>query len=162
MLSLRLSIVEDNDDLFTADNQDNADSQESPASTPFNIDDHHPDAEYNNAPMETGTNNSLELYEVKDSPKGITLLYRQSNHDGIASENYQFRNGNQKFVLQSWLTRFNLKLTNETFEKDLLKQMNIIKADHAKNGTRLTAIVEKQAGETTLYNINSRRSAQIS
>lgn len=152
--SIRLSIVEDNDDLFSnADNQDNADSQNKPL-TPFDIDQHHSGQEYSNMPMDTGANDSLELYKVQDSPKGITLLYRQPKHDGIASENYQFQNGNQRFVLESWIRRFGLngKLFKETFPEDLTKAM------HAHQGTTFTAVVEKQAGEKTLYNINSRKS----
>ena len=122
--------------------------------TPFNIDDHHEGQEYNNEPMTCGANDSLELYKVQDSTKGITLLYRQPKHDGIASENYQFNNGNQRFVLESWIRRFNLngKLFKETFPQDLTKAMQ------AHQGTTFTAVVEKQAGETTLYNINSRKS----
>jgi len=139
------------------DNQDNADSQETPL-TPFDINSHHADQEYNNEPMGLGTNNSLELYEVKQSSNGLTLLYREPKHDGIASENYQFNNGNQKFVLESWITRFNLagKLFKETFREDLTKAMRSLQ------GETFTAVVERQAGETTLYNINSRKSAQIS
>jgi hypothetical protein len=152
--SLRLSIVEDTEDLFSdRDNQDNTDSQESPL-TPFDINIHHDEQEYNNEPMQTGTNHSLELYEVKESSKGLTLLYREPKHDGIASENYQFNNGNQRFVLESWITRFKLegKLFKETFAQDLTKAMRSLQ------GETFTAVVEKQAGEKTLYNINSRKS----
>ena len=147
----------DNTMFSDADNQDNANSQETPL-TPFDIDSHHADQEYNNEPMGTGTNNSLELYEVKQSSNGLTLLYREPKHDGIASENYQFDNGNQKFVLQSWITRFNLngKLFKETFREDLTKAMRSLQ------GETFTAFVERQVGETTLYNINSRKSAKLS
>ena len=152
---IRLSIVEDEnngDEMFS-----DADNQETPL-TPFDIDSHHADQEYNNEPMGTGTNNSLELYEVKQSSNGLTLLYREPKHDGIASENYQFNNGNQKFVLESWITRFNLdgKLFKETLASDLTKAMRSLQ------GKTFTAFVEKQAGETTLYNINSRKSAKLS
>jgi len=157
--SLRLSIIEDNgDELFSdANNQDNADSQNNPL-TPFDINIHHAGQEYNNDPMQTGTNHSLELYEVKESSKGLTLLYRQPKHDGIATENYNFNNGNQRFVLESWITRFNLngKLFKETFCSDLTKAMRSLQ------GETFTAVVEKQIGETTLYNINSKKSAKIS
>ena len=130
------------------------DTKQDATLTPFNIDDHHEGQAYSNEPMTCGANDSLELYKVQDSTKGITLLYRQPKHDGIASENYQFNNGNQRFVLESWIRRFGLngKLFKETFPEDLTKAM------HAHQGTTFTAVVEKQAGEKTLYNINSRKS----
>lgn len=153
---IRLCIVEDNEEMFSFDNQDNADSQDNPL-TPFDINIHHDEQEYNNEPMQTGTNNSLELYEVRNNTKGITLIYRQPKHDGIATENYNFNNGNQRFVLESWITRFNLegKLFRETFAQDLTKAMRSLQ------GETFTAVVERQIGETTLYNINSRKSSKI-
>jgi hypothetical protein len=162
--SLRLSIVEDNDpdmfldsdegdEFFSDDNQDNADATED------NFDwSTVPEQSYPAKPdLPTNTPIQAELYEVQTKGDSITLMYRNSEHEGLASENYTIFNGNQAFVLNSWDKRFAVKSVEapESTIKDAIKK-------HMKSfqGQTATIVLDPRTYSDEIYNVNPIKSAK--
>ena len=157
--SLRLSIVEDEnngDEMFSdADNQDDADATED------NFDwNTVPKQSYPEKPaLPTNTPIQAELYEVQTSGDSITLMYRDSEREGLASENYTIFNGNQAFVLDSWYKRFAVKSVQAPASqiKDAIKK-------HMKSfqGKTVTVVLDSRASSDEIYNVNPIKSAKAS
>lgn len=118
----------------------------------FDIDRDHPEPVYNNPPMTQGWNDELELYGVDADDQQMQIKYRQPKHQGFATENYKFDNGDQKFVLKAIINRFGLKLRKATWKQDLVQQLR------ALEGTTIRAYVTKADIGETLYNIDNKKS----
>ena len=118
----------------------------------FDIDRDHPEPVYNNPPMTQGWTSNLELYGVDADDKQMQIKYRQPKHQGFATENYKFDNGDQKFVLKAIINRFGLKLRKATWKQDLVQQLR------ALEGTTIRAYVTKADVGETLYNIDNKKS----
>ena len=118
----------------------------------FDIHRDHPEPVYDNPPMTEGWNDELELYGVDADDKEMQIKYRQPKHQGFATENYKFGNGNQKFVLKAIINRFNLKLRKASPYQDLVQQLRMPK------GRTIRAYVTKADIGETLYNIDNKES----
>ena len=117
-----------------------------------------PEQSYPEKPaLPTNTPIQAELYEVQTKSDSITLMYRDSEHEGLASENYTIFNGNQAFVLDSWNKRFavrSVKAPTSTI-KDAIKQ-------HMKSfeGKTVTVVLDPRNSSDEIYNVNPIKSAK--
>ena len=107
--------------------------------------------------LPTNTPIQAELYEVQTKNDSITLMYRDSEHEGLASENYTIFNGNQAFVLDSWNKRFQVKSVEapKSTIKDAIKQ-------HMKSfeGKTVTVVLDPRSSSDEIYNVNPIKSAK--
>lgn len=107
--------------------------------------------------LPTNTPIQAELYEVQTKNDSITLMYRDSKHEGLASENYTIFNGNQAFVLDSWNKRFQVKSVEapKSTIKDAIKQ-------HMKSfeGKTVTVVLDPRSSSDEIYNVNPIKSAK--
>jgi hypothetical protein len=146
-------------DIFASDNASATATATEPAPElveMFDLDRDHPEPVYDNPPMTEGENTELELFDVVKSNNELTLKYRQPKHDGIATENYKIAHGPQKFVLANIIKRFGLKLRKETWQQDLVEQLNMTAAMVTKR--KVAAYVVKASIGETLYNIDNKKS----
>lgn len=142
-------MTNDNQDIFGANATSIAPANEEEL---FDIDRDHPEPVYDNPPMTEGWNDELELYGVDADDQQMQIKYRQPKHQGFATENYKFDNGDQKFVLKAIINRFGLKLRKATWKQDLVQQIR------ALEGTTIRAYVTKADIGETLYNIDNKKS----
>ena len=117
-----------------------------------------PEQSYPEKPaLPTNTPIQAELYEVQTKSDSITLMYRNSEHEGLASENYTIFNGNQAFVLDSWNKRFAVKSVEapKSTIKDAIKQ-------HMKSfeGKTVTVVLDPRNSSDEIYNVNPIKSAK--
>lgn len=117
-----------------------------------------PEQSYPEKPaLPTNTPFQAELYEVQTKGDSITLMYKDSEHEGLASENYTIFNGNQAFVLDSWNKRFQVKSIKapKSTIKDAIKQ-------HMKSfqGKLITVVLDPRSSSDEIYNVNPIKSAK--
>ena len=117
-----------------------------------------PEQSYPEKPaLPTNTPIQAELYEVQTKSDSITLMYRNSEHEGLASENYTIFNGNQAFVLDSWNKRFAVRSVEapKSTIKDAIKQ-------HMKSfeGKTVTVVLDPRNSSDEIYNVNPIKSAK--
>ena len=107
----------------------------------------------------TNTPIEMELYEVQTSATSdsITLMFRDSEREGLASENYTIFNGNQAFVLDSWNKRFQIKSIKAPASKikDAIKKH--MKSFESKT---FTIVLDKRSSSDEIYNVNPIKSAK--
>ncbi len=116
-----------------------------------------PQQEYPDKPsLSTGIVINMELYDVQThKPNQVTLMYRDSEHDGLASENYTLLNPNQAFVADSWKKRFKFpQFTKSNFEQDF--------KDHMKSfeGQQIPVVLDTRESPDEIYNVNPIESAK--
>ena len=84
-------------------------------------------------------------------------MYRNSEHEGLASENYTIFNGYQAFVLDSWNKRFAVRSVEapKSTIKDAIKQ-------HMKSfeGKTVTVVLDPRNSSDEIYNVNPIKSAK--
>ena len=117
-----------------------------------------PEQSYPEKPaLPTNTPIQAELYEVQTRGDSITLMYKDSEREGLASENYTIFNGNQAFVLDSWDKRFQVKSVKAPAStiKDAIKQ-------HMKSfqGKLITVVLDTRSYSDEIYNVNPTKSAK--
>lgn len=116
-----------------------------------------PQQEYPEKPnLPTDTVIKMELYEVQThKPNQVTLMYRDSEHDGLASENYTLLNPNQAFVADSWRKRFSFpKFSKSNLEQDFKAHMKTFQGHH------IPVVLDQRAFEDEIYNVNPVESAK--
>jgi len=109
--------------------------------------------------LPTGTPVQMTIYEVQTSPTSdsITLMYRNEEHEGLASENYTIFNSNQKFVLDSWDSRFGIKVQAPVSKiKDAMKAR--IKTFQNKT---VTVVLDPREYSGDIYNVNPIKSQKV-
>ena len=135
---IRLSVVEDNGDMFAGDeNPDNTEEE-------FDF-----EKFIGSNPLEIGTQ-EMELLGVKDKPSEIRLTFKKDGHEGIATEMFSKKSTDQGWVIGKWLKVFNITKPERMNKKDSLA--HVIAGIKDCIGEKFSVNVTKAPVGDSLYN----------